>query len=237
MNDTYAEIDIDEYGTASREHSDELLLTEDPFKVPIVQNKAKDSDLNFPKQYKRLIECSERELFNIHNKEPGCTNNNIKGSSVDKRQVYVDFNAGMFEAVKKNFIRVLKEHFETQMNAKPKVETYGASKAEERVIVDLTMIVKKKQYDLKVHIYNTRCSLDVVAKGNTPQRKFKALDDQTAGEYFVKQIVPKVVEFLASKLDIKKMNELCRKQALLGHAATKSTVCVYCDKDNKDKIF
>jgi hypothetical protein len=64
-----------------------------------------------------------------------------------------------------------------------------------------------------------------MAKGNTPQKKFKDLDDLSAGEYFVKQIIPKVVEFLSTKLDIVKMNELCRKQALLGQAAFNSNLC------------
>ena len=63
---------------------------------------------------------------------------------MDKRLVYVDFNAGMFEAIKKNFIQVLKERCETEINCKPKVETYGNLKAEERFIMDLAMTVKKK---------------------------------------------------------------------------------------------
>ena len=33
------------------------------------------------------------------------------------------------------------------------------------------------------------------------------------------------------------MNELCRKQALLGQKMTKSTICTYCEKDTKDKNF
>ena len=112
---------------------------------PSVQNKGMDSDLNFSKQYKRLIDSCERDIFKIHEKEPGCTNKNIKGTSIDKRMLYVEFNAGMFEAIKKNFVRVLKEHFETTISEKPKVETFGEMKAEERILLDLTMSVKKKQ--------------------------------------------------------------------------------------------
>ena len=121
------------------------------------------------------------------------------------------------------------------MNAIPKVDSYGVSEAEERFLLDITMIVKKKPYEVKVIFYNTRCSLTAIGKGGNPQKKVKALDDQTVGEYFVKHLVPKVVDFLSSKLDIKQLNELCRKQALLGQTATQSSVCIYCEKYNKDK--
>ena len=90
----------------SLKNSVELLLKEYNFKLPFVQNKAIDSDLNFPKQYKRLVDCCERDFYSIHYKEPGCTDKDIKDSSVDKRQVYIDFNAGIFEAIKQNFIKV-----------------------------------------------------------------------------------------------------------------------------------
>ena len=80
--------------------------------------------------------------------------------------------------------------------------------------------------------------LDAIAKGDSPQKKFKDLDDLTAGEYFVKFLVPKVVELLASKLDIKQMNDLCRKQAMLGLATTtKTDTCAQCKKDNTDKNY
>ena len=85
FNNTYIETEEEEFDDVS--HSDELLLKEDVFKVPIVQKKAIDNDLNFPKQYKRLVEWTEREVYMIHNKEPGCKNKNIKGSIMDKKQV------------------------------------------------------------------------------------------------------------------------------------------------------
>ena len=110
-------------------------------------------------------------------------------------------------------------------------------KAEERILLDLTMTVRKKQYDLKVNIFNTKCSLNVMAKGNTPQKKFKVLEDFTAGEFFARVIIPKVVELLSSKLDITAMNELCQKQALMGQKMNKANVCTYCEKDTKDKNF
>ena len=102
MNDTYCDIDIEVIEGASANECDDLLLIEDNMKVPSVQKKAINSDLNFPKQFKRLLDCCERILYNIHEKDPGCTDKHIKGSGVDKRQLYVEFNAGMFEAIKKN---------------------------------------------------------------------------------------------------------------------------------------
>ena len=82
--------------SASYKSNEEMLLKEDNLKTPTVQNKAKESDFNFPRIYKRLVDCCERELYRIHKKDPGCTDKTIKGSSVDKRQLYIDFNAGMF---------------------------------------------------------------------------------------------------------------------------------------------
>ena len=234
IGETYSEIFTEE---DSDTINDDLLVEEVNLNIPTVQNKAEDNELNFAKQYKRLVDSCERSMYNIHEKEPGCKNKDIKGSSVDKRQIYIDFNAGMFEAIKKNFVRILKEYFETQIISNPKVETYGQSKAEERILLDLTMTVNKKQYDLKVKIYNTQCSLDVVARGNSPQKKFKALGDFTGGEYFARVIVPKLVQLLASKLDIKAINELCRLQATLGLKNSTSSVCIGCEKETKDKNF
>ena len=83
MNDTYAELEVDEeYGASASAHATN---SEDMFKVPIVQNKAEERQLNFPMQYKRLVKCCDRDVYKIHDKEPGCTDESIKGSSVDKR--------------------------------------------------------------------------------------------------------------------------------------------------------
>ena len=229
--------DMEDFEEASANNVNDLLLKEDYLMHPSVQNIGMDSDLNLSKQYKRLIDSCERDIFKIHEKEPGCTNKNIKGTSIDKRMLYVEFNAGMFEAIKKNFVRVLKEHFETTISEKPKVETFGEMKAEERILLDLTMSVKKKQYDLKVIIFNTKCSLNVIAKGNTPQKKMRTLEDFTAGEYFARVIMPRVVEYLSAQLDISAMNDLCRKQALMGQKLAKSNICIHCEKENKDNNF
>ena len=48
---------------------------------PVVQNKAKGSNLNLLKHYKKRIECCNKELYHIQKK---------KGSS-DKKQIYIEF--------------------------------------------------------------------------------------------------------------------------------------------------
>ena len=83
MNDTYAEIEVDEeYGASASVYATN---SEDMFKVPIVQKKPEERQLNFPMQYKRLVKCCDRDVYEIHGKEPGCTDESIKGSSVAKR--------------------------------------------------------------------------------------------------------------------------------------------------------
>lgn len=79
--------------------------------------------------------------------------------------------------------------------------------------------------------------MDVKAKGNNPGKKFEVLNDFTPGEYFARVLIPKIVDILSSKLDIRKMNDICRQQALLGQKLSKADVCVICKKDNKDKNF
>ena len=45
------------------------------------------------------------------------------------------FNAGMYEAIKKNMMRILKKTFGVKMVKQPKIEYYGA--AEECINLDL----------------------------------------------------------------------------------------------------
>ena len=85
--------------------SEELLLQEDATRNPTVQNKGKDMELNFKKQYKRKLEFCDRESFNIHDKENNVNDKNVKGSA-NKSCVYMDLNAGIFEAAKNEFDQI-----------------------------------------------------------------------------------------------------------------------------------
>ena len=120
--------------------TDELLLKVDDMRIPTVQNKAKDKELNFNKQYKRKLEFCDREFFVIHDKESNLNDKNGKGSP-NKSCVYFDLNAGIFEAAKINLVKVLEETLNVTLVKKPKVETYGTSQAMERILLDLKMTV------------------------------------------------------------------------------------------------
>ena len=80
---------------------------EDPKAIPIVTQNAKDFDLNHFKQYSKRIECCNRDPVKIHNKKSNSKDHGTK----DKGLIYVGFNAGMFEAIKKNMMKILKERF------------------------------------------------------------------------------------------------------------------------------
>ena len=210
--------------------SEELLLQEDATRNPTVQNKGKDMELNFKK-----LEFCDRESFNIHDKENNVNDKNVKGSA-NKSCVYMDLNAGIFEAAKMNLVRVLEKELHIYLVKKPKVETYGTSEAVERILLDMKMTVNDKEHEVKIRVYNTLCSLDVTGKGaaTIAAKKHEHLENNTVAGYFIEKVMPKVVQYLRNNFDIPKLNEYCRKLALIGVDETKDT-CFYCEKENRDK--
>ena len=125
----------------------------------VVQNKAKGSNLNLVKHFKKRIECCNKELVHIQKK---------KGSG-DKKQVYIEFQTGMFEVLKKCMVKYMKEKFDVNQSATkdPKVETYGANKAEERYFLDLEMNLNNEKHEIKVIIYNTICCMMIQGQGQS----------------------------------------------------------------------
>ena len=71
------------------------------------------------------------------------------------KTVYVDYRAGLFEVLKKNMMRVLKDLFDVEIVGSPKVEYYGTSGAEERIILDIRLNVSDHTHYLQVRVYNT----------------------------------------------------------------------------------
>ena len=207
--------------------------------VPIIVKKSISSNLNLPKQYQRKLECCEREPYKIHETEPGKKDKKTKGSKVDKRLMYIDFNAGVFEGLKKNFVRVMKDDFGIILTETPTLQTFGAKEAEETVLLDLKIVVSGNEHEVKAKIYNTKCSMDVEAKGTSPENKFKHLGNFTVGEYFARKIIPEFVDNISLRLNIKMINEECRKLALKGLKEIDKSVnvCLVCAKESKDKNF
>ena len=52
----------------------------------------------------------------------------------------------------------------------------------------------------------TLCTLDAQGLGGKLHTRFVHLGNKTDGEYFVNDIIPKVIEYLNSNLDIKDLN-------------------------------
>ena len=75
------------------------------------QNAPEGFSLDLFKQYKRRVDFCDRDLIRIHDKS---INKKDQGSE-NKGLIYVDFQAGMFEAVKVNFIRCLETYFDTKL--------------------------------------------------------------------------------------------------------------------------
>ena len=121
-----------------------VVSNEKPFTVPIItQNAPIGKTLDLAKQYKRKGEHCDRDLIKIHNK---AINKKDQGSQ-NKGLVYIDFQAGMFEALKMNFMNCIENDFEIDNKpiAAPKIELYG--QAEERICLDLSMKVNDTNHD------------------------------------------------------------------------------------------
>ena len=101
------------------------------FQPTVTQNAPDGMSLDLNKQYKRKVECCDREVIRIHNK---ALNKKDQGSA-DGGLVYVDFQAGLFEALRLNFFQCIEKDYGIVPVAQPKIELYG--NAEERICLDL----------------------------------------------------------------------------------------------------
>ena len=73
------------------------------------QNAPEGFSLDLFKQYKRKAEFCDRDLLRIHDRD---INKRDKGSE-DRGLVYIDFQAGIFEALKLNFLKCIERNFNT----------------------------------------------------------------------------------------------------------------------------
>ena len=208
--------------------------------VPIVTQKSRKYDLNYFKQFSRRLEHCERDPYRIH--DP-IKNKNDHGSK-DHGLVYVEFNAGLFQAMKTNMMKIAKDYNIT-LAADPKIELYG--NAEERMLLDLKVIIKGQEHLVKMKVYNTTCGMDFQALKHDLDKKFDHLDGRTVGEFFTQEIVVEIANTLCNKVDIKKLNNYIKKLALDGKDGVKAVkkcfkfdctkdtskgvtiVCIYCE--------
>ena len=212
--------------------------TVEDFTSPIVtQNAPEGMTLDLGKQYKRRVDFCDRALMRIHDPSLHVDDQ----GSADRGLVYVDFQAGMFEAMKINFLKCISSDFGIVPIAKPKVELYD--QAEERICLDLQMKIKDYTHSVKVKVYNTKCSLDVQGfndKKNKHTKRFEHLNNRTVGEYFAEEIISKVVATIDANVDISKLNSRLKVLASEGRKAAKSkqthlSDCKVCGKGLKNK--
>ena len=95
----------------NKEHEEEIECTSgEPIQIKAVysQNAVEGQTLDLGKQYKRKIDYCNRELICIHDKS---LNKKDQGSA-DRGNIYIDFQAGMFEAMKLNFLKGIADEFD-----------------------------------------------------------------------------------------------------------------------------
>ena len=208
--------------------------------IPIVTQNSRMYDLNYFKQFNKQLEYCERDLYRIH--DP-IKNKNDHGSK-DHGLVYIEFNAGLFQAMKTNMMILAKEH-NIILTTDPKIELYG--NAEERMLLDLKVVIKDQEHFLKMKVYNTTCGMDFQALKHNTDKKFEHLDGRTVGEYSTQTIVVDIVNTICEKIDIEKLNNYIKKLAIDGKKPAKiikkcakfdctkdtskgaSLVCMYCE--------
>ena len=133
-----------------------------------VTHNAVDKDLNMAKQYKIRYDCCIKELIKVDKK-------NGSASKEKQRYVKLEFQTGMFEAMKKNMVNIMKDKFKVNFveGKDPKVETYGKAKAEERYIFDLMFQHENAEYTLQVTVFNTNCTMGINSVGKTAHAMIK----------------------------------------------------------------
>ena len=92
--------------------------------------------------------CVGQRLYRVHDlSKPG------DHGAKDKSLVYVEFQGGLFEAMKHNMMSVLKENHSIVKTSSPQVETYGKREAEERYCLNMCIKVGEHSHAWKHKIY------------------------------------------------------------------------------------
>ena len=197
-----------------------------------VAHNALDKELNMAEQYKKRYDCCTKDFVKI-DKKGGSANKD------KKKYVKLEFQTGMFEAMKKNMVWIMENKFDVKFveDKTPKLETYGKSKAEERYSLDLMFLDAEVEYTVKLIIYNTNCTMGVDSVGDSAHTIIK---NQTAAEYFVNFVLLETVDVIKNKIDVRKLNEQCRKLAMLGIESQDKQInkCHECKKEvENEKIL
>ena len=99
------------------------------------------------------------------------------------------------------------------------------------------MVVNGNEHEVKTKIYNTKCSMDIGAKGTNPENKYEHLGDITVAKHFAKKVIPLCVENISAKLNMYQINEECRKLALMGMQTKHQTFVYFVLKKTKTNVI
>ena len=105
------------------------------------------------------------------------------------------------------------------LTSDPKIELYG--NAEERMLLDIKIIIHGKEHFLKMKVYNTTCAMDFQAVKHDVDKRFDHLNGLTVGEFFAQSVV-EIANILCKKIDIEKLNSYIKQLALEGKNASKT---------------
>ena len=178
------------------------------------------------------MEFCKRETIKVHDRAKRMKD---KGSK-DHGLIYVAFNGGMFLALKMNMMKYAETEFGVTLTQDPKIEMYGAT--EERMCLDLAVKMMGQEHSVKMKVYNTAAAMDFAGTGHPPEKRFDHLENRTVGEAFVDFILKKIVDHLAGRIDIERLNDAVSKMAVKGKSSlhkAKQSVCVKtgCKKELK----
>ena len=113
----------------------------------------------------------------------------------------------------------------------PTIELFGPKCAEARVCADVSFEVAGKKSNMKIKVYNTKCSMDFQGTKDSSGARFQHLENKSVGEYFAEIIIPKVVKILGDEVDLEKLNREQEKLASAGVLSTEELTCNECDSD------
>jgi hypothetical protein len=85
--------------------------------ITIVTENSRKYDLNYFKQFNRQLEYCDRDPFRIHDPLRKKSDHGSK----DRGLVYVEFNAGLFQAMKSNMMKPAKEKYNISLTMDPKL--------------------------------------------------------------------------------------------------------------------
>ena len=201
--------------------------------VDIVKRNVSITNINMGKQFEKFAEhCDRKELFRVHDPKEN------SGDSGSEGVVYVEFQAGVFEALRNNMMRILNHEYQASFTQDPHIDLVGkgSTEVESRVLLDMKITLNEVSHMVKIKIYNTKCTMDFQATKENPNLVHEHLGNETVGRHIASKVIPKVIEKLSSEpgIDFQQINKKWRKLATEGAEKVKDA-CLKCKKPKSNK--